>query len=179
MIAAVGPSAELAPEARTEAFVFHTERRLVQLTGLRARSLGELAAIDLREFTTIRQLREAILALLDERLAQPSGREKTAPPGDEFHFCRSKSFVIPTGIVARDVPEFFAVLPRVTNISFSFHFLEARLRLERPTNDFSQWLLWRGQADLAAAIDALDPYTRTLDELKAEVLAMGRRRGYC
>jgi hypothetical protein len=217
-------------EARTEPFLFYTERRLVELTGLRARSLTELAAIlrqvsgssifyhthhlflshhfekpvvynefalwagealqeqalaeklaavDLREFTSLRQLRQAILAIVEQHLRQPGGEQRIAPPGDEFHFCKSKSFVMPTGMVAHDVREFFALLPQVTNISFYFHFLEARLRLERPTNDFSQWLSWRGEIALAAAIDALDPYTRTLDELKADLLALGRRRGYC
>jgi hypothetical protein len=215
--------------AHAEPFFFYTERRLVELTGLSARSLAELAAIlrqvpgssifyhthhlflshhfekpvvynefalwvgealqeqalaeklaaiDLREFTSIRQLREAILAVVEQHLRQPETALRVAPPGDEFHFCKSKSFVMPTGMVAHDVREFFALLRQVTNISFYFHFLEARLRLERSTNDFSQWLSWRGETALAAAIDALDPYMRTLDELKADLLALGRRHGY-
>ena len=32
------------------------------------------------------------------------------------------------------------LIEQVTNACLHFHFFEARLRLERPTNDFSQWL---------------------------------------
>ena len=185
-------------------FIFHTERRLVSLTGLRAynlqqlmailaevpgssvfyhthhqflshhfekpvvyndfaqwastalleESLGEkLSAIDLRAFTSIRQLREALLAEMEAHLKASDGYSPDCRRGHEFHFCKSKSFIMPTGLVARDVPDFFAKLPRVSNISIYFHFLEARLRLARPINDFSLWLSSLGEEDLAEAID--------------------------
>lgn len=137
----------------------------------------KLGAIDLLAFTTIRQLREAILSLMETHLRTAGGRSRECPPGDEFNFCKSKSFIMPTGIVARDVPEFLAKLQTITNISLYFHFLEARLRLGRPTNDFSQWLSGRGQSRLAKAIDQLDPYSSTLDELKEEIIAQGRTYG--
>lgn len=212
----------------SEAFHFYTERRLVELTGLKARTLAELAsllhqvpgssifyhthhlflshhfekpvvynefaiwvgealqeealaerlaAIDLLAFTSVRQLREAIVGLVEAHLGDSGGRLRECPPGDEFHFCKSKSFIMPTGLVAWDVPDFFAKLPKITNISLYFHFLEARLRLEGPTNDFSQWLSWRGEEELAQAVNSLDPYSRTLDELKADMAALGRKYG--
>lgn len=136
-----------------------------------------LGAIDLMAFTSIRQLRDAIIALIEEHLNSASGRARECPPGDEFHFCKSKSFILPTGIVAHDVPEFFAKLPGITNVSLYFHFLEARLRLERQTNDFSQWLRGRGEGNLADAIDRLDPYIVTLDELKNQIVALERNHG--
>lgn len=138
--------------------------------------LGEkLAAIDLLASTSIRQLREAIISTIEEDVDGYKRRARECPPGDEFHFCRSKSFIMPTGLTAADPPEFFAVLPRVTNVSLFFHFFGARLRLERPTNDFSQWLAWRGEDGLAAAIDKLDPYTMTLDELRDRIVDLGKR----
>ena len=212
----------------TEPFVFYTERRLVALTGLRARNLTELlgflrggpgssifyhthhmylshhfetpmfsndfalwvsealqeeemgeklAAIDLLSFTSVRQLREAIISTIESDLAENGRRLRECPPGDEFHFCRSKSFMMPTGLVARDPNEFFALLPRVSNVSLFFHFFEARLRLERPTNDFSQWLAWRGEERLAKAVDELDPYIMTLDELRNRIIDLGKGRG--
>lgn len=212
----------------SEPFHFHTERRLVQLTGLKARTLAELAsllhevpgssifyhthhlflshhfekpvvynqfatwvgealqeealaerlaAVDLLAFTSVRQVREAIVELVETHLRANGGRYRECPPGAEFHFCNSKSFIMATGLVARDVPDFFAKLPRITNICLFFHFLEARLRLERPTNDFSQWLSWRGEEELAQAINSLDPYSRTLDELKADIVALGAKYG--
>jgi hypothetical protein len=141
-------------------------------------ALGEkLAAIDLLSFTSIRDLREAIIATVEGNVGENGRRRRECPPGDEFHFCRSKSFIMRTGLVARDPKEFFDVLPQVTNVSLFFHFFEARLRLGRPTNDFSQWLAWRGEELLANSINALDPYSMTLDEFKEHIIALGRGRG--
>ena len=135
----------------------------------------KLAAVDLLAYISIRQVREAIIAQITSHL--PVFQARRCLPGHEFHFCRSKSFVMPTQIVAEDPGDFFAKLAHVSNVSLYYHFLEARLRLGRPTNDFSQWLIWRGAPDLAAAIDRLDPYTRTLDELKQEIMELGRSYG--
>jgi len=207
-------------------FIFYTERRLVALTGLKAKNLPELlnglrqvsgasiffhthhqylshhfekpvfyndfarwvsealqeqrlaeqlAAIDLLTFTTIRQLREAIIPTIENYHNENGGRARECPPGDEFHFCKSQSFIMPTGLVAQEVADFFANLPRVSNVSLYFHFFEARLRLERPTNDFSQWLAERGEQALAQAIDQLDPCIMTLDELKSEIIKFGKK----
>jgi hypothetical protein len=73
------------------------------------------------------------------------------------------------------VPELFANIARLSNASLHFHFFESRLRLERPTNDFSQWLNDRGETTLARRIDRLNPYSMKLDELKAEIVRLGRR----
>jgi hypothetical protein len=211
-----------------EPFIFHTERRLVELTGIRAKNLWELVsslqqvsgssifyhthhlylahhfekpffyndfalwashalqeealaekltAIDLLAFTTIRQLREAIITTIEDYLDHHEGRPRECPPGSEFHFCKSKSFIMPTGIIARNVPDLLIKLPLVTNVSLYFHFFESRLRLERATNDFSRWLTDRGEQELANAVDSLNPYAMTLDELKEEIINLGRR--YC
>ncbi len=136
-----------------------------------------LAAIDLLAFTTIRDLRESILGMVEDHIRTSKGQLRECPPGDELHFCKSKSFIMPTGIVAQDPVDFFAKLPGITTTSLYFHFLEARLRLGRTTNDFSHWLASQGQTKLAAEIDQLDPYTRTLDELKEELIDLGSRNG--
>ncbi len=137
----------------------------------------QLSAIDLLDFTSIRQLREAIIAVIEAHLEKVGGGLRECPPGDEFHFCKSMSFIMPTGIVASDVPDFFAKLRGITNVSLYFHFLEARLRLERRTNDFSQWLRWRGEGELADSVDRLDPYVVTLDELKDQIVELGHSHG--
>jgi len=134
----------------------------------------KLAAIDLLSFKTIRQLREAMIATIEAQLGENSGRVRECPPGDEFHFCKSKSFVMPTGILAQNVEDFFAKLPHVTTVSLFFHFFESRLRLERSTNDFSLWLADCGEQALAQAIDRLDPYLLSLDELKNEIIDLGK-----
>ncbi|MCG3155868.1 MAG: hypothetical protein DKINENOH_02476 [bacterium] len=156
--------------------VFYNDFALWASEALQAEELAEkLAAIDLLAFTTIRQLREAIIAVVTEFLAQQTNNARDCPEGDEFHFCQSKSFIMPTGIVAHSVPEFFACLPRITTSTLYFHFFEARLRLGHTTNDFSRWLADNGEAKLARAIDKLDPYLLTLDELKARIIKLGHK----
>lgn len=129
-----------------------------------------LAAIDLLAITSIRELREAIISTVQKHMDSAGRRD--CPPGDEFHFCEAKSFIMPTGMVAHNVPEFFEEISRVSNSCLHFHFFEARLRLERPTNDFSKWLNDLGEAKLASAIDKLDPYAVTLDELKEQIMQL-------
>jgi hypothetical protein len=204
-------------------FVFQTERRLVRLTGRRARTLSELvthlrqvsgacvfyhthhlylshhfrrpvfyndfaswtdealqervlaeqlAAVDLLAFTAIRPLREALLAVMEQYLRQ-GVLERGCPPGDEFHFCQSQSFVMPTGVVADSPVELFRQLERVTSQSLFYHFFGARLRLGRSTNDFSAWLEAQGETLIARAIDRLDPYAVSLDELKEQIILIG------
>ena len=141
---------------------------------LREEALAEkLAAIDLLAFTTIRELRETIIQTIDDYVAELNRPTYDCRPDEAFHFCRSKSFVLPIGLVAHDVADFFAKLPHISNASLYFHFFEARLRLGRRTNDFSRWLKDRGRDDLANAIDQLNPYIRTLDELKADIVHLG------
>jgi hypothetical protein len=143
---------------------------------LQADRLGEkLAAIDLLSFTTIRQLRDAIVETIETDQAENSVHVRECPPDDEFHFCRSKSFVMPTGLVAHTPREFFEIMPRVTTVSLFFHVFGARLRLDQTASDFSAWLAWRGQEGLAKAIDEIDPYVLTLDELKERIIALGER----
>jgi len=214
------------PSVVVTPFVFHTERRLVVLTGRKASNLEELlchlrqvsgscvfyhthvaylaqhfgkprfysefanwasqalqeerlaerlAAIDLLAITSIRELREAIANTIQRHLEAETKTRRECPPGDEFHFCEAKSFIMPTGQVAHDIPEFFQTIQQVTNTCLHFHFFEARLRLERPTNDFSQWLGGLGESRLARKIDHLNPYTMTLDELKHEIVKTGRK----
>ena len=142
---------------------------------LREYALAErIAALDMLSFTSVRQLREAMLSLMVERLAGDD-TPPAAPAGEQFYFCRSRSYILPSGLVARTVPDLFAAVQQASHASLYYHFFEARLRLGRASNNFSDWLLRKGRADLAADIEALDPYVRTLDELKADIAAVGRK----
>lgn len=101
---------------------------------LQEEALGEkLAAIDLLSFTSIRGLRESILVEVDKAIDGGADRSRNCPARDELHFCRSKSFIMPTGLVADDPQAFFHLLPNVSNVSLFYHFFEARLRLGRAT----------------------------------------------
>jgi hypothetical protein len=158
--------------------VFHNDFANWVSTALLEEPLSEkLVAIDLLTFGSIRQLREAIIKTIESYLAEIGGRLRDCLPGDEFHFSESKSFIMPSGVVAYDIPDFFAKLPRVSNASLYFHFFEARLRLEKPTNDFSAWFCYRGAEELGEAIDRLNPYLMTMEELREEIIKLGDSEG--
>jgi hypothetical protein len=141
---------------------------------LREEPLAEkLAAIDLLAFTSIAELRDALLRTIDTYLATLDRPGYQCRPEEAFHFCRSRSFVLPTGLIADDVGDFFEKVASISHASLYFHFFEARLRLGRQTNDFSRWLTDRGRPDLASAIDGLNPYVRTLDELRRDIVQLG------
>jgi len=133
-----------------------------------------LAAIDLLAITSLHELQENLVSVLRRHLQDGGQLQRECPRGDEFHFCEAKSFVMTTGQVARDVREFFSTVGSVSPTCLHFHFFEARLRLERPTNDFSQWLQDCGEGRLARRIDRLNPYTMTLHELQQEIVKLGR-----
>jgi hypothetical protein len=154
--------------------LFHNDFALWVSVALLEEPLSEkLAAIDLLAFGSIRQLREFLIAKVESYMGEIGRATRECLPGDELHFCESKSFIMPSGLVAHDIPEFFDNLRRVSNASLFFHFFESRLRLEQPTNDFSAWLRYRGADNLAAAIDKLNPYLMTMEELREEIIKLG------
>jgi hypothetical protein len=210
-------------EKACDPFYFYSERRLVELTGEKARNLTELlyvlrfidgaavfyhthhafldyhaitpdfrsdfavwvrdeirdqmlaerlGGVDPMEYTSIRELREVTLDLLEEHIEE-HGDKRQARPGNEFYFCRSKSFVLPTGRVAKTLDEFYKHLKKISLRSLFYHFFEARLRHERRTNDFSLWLTdCLGKKSLADKIEKTDPYVLTLDQLRRKMLAL-------
>jgi Family of unknown function (DUF5752) len=156
--------------------IFHNDFAIwVSQALLEERLAEKLTSIDLLAFSSIRQLREAIIEMVEDFARESRGRSRDCPPGQEFYFCESQSFVTPMGVVAATVPEFFEALRLVSNTAIYFHFFEARLRLDRPDNDFSLWLRRQGEEELAAAIDRINPYVMTLDELKNQIIKIGEK----
>jgi hypothetical protein len=139
--------------------------------------LGEqLASINTTEFQTIRDLRERLIQII-ESAPERKNTENHAPEGEEFHFIRAVSFVLSTPYVASTLLEFAKCLKKVTVGSLYYHIFEARLRLERPTNDFSYWLEENlGEKALAAQINKLDPYTHTMNWLRKRLIALVEKK---
>jgi hypothetical protein len=141
--------------------------------------LGEkLASIDTIQYSTIRRLREKIVFTIDDYLANsPFAKLKFAKSGEEFHFMKSVSFVLPSGYIAIDLREFTDALRKITIDSIYFHIFEARLRLEREGNDFSNWIEYSlGDKELAEEISRLDPYTQTLENLRQSILSIVQKK---
>ena len=131
-----------------------------------------LAFMDPTEFPSIRELRERILQVIDDRLAE-EGETVPAPPGREFHFCQSISLIYPVGLEARTLPDLAAGIRQASARTLFFHLVEARLRIGRCTNDLSSWLSDRLEAaDLAGRLDQLDLSVTSTEDLRQQVLSV-------
>jgi hypothetical protein len=137
------------------------------------RELGEkLASIDIIQFTSVRSLREKIIAVIEDYLRkQPSAQKRFVNPGAEFHFIKSVSFIFQTNYVASDLKELAEILKKITIDSIYYHVFESRLRLEKGKNDISLWIeKVIGDKRLADKITQLDPYTFTLEALRKKLV---------
>jgi hypothetical protein len=135
-----------------------------------------LASIDTFEFPTIGALRQMIVGVIQDFLAQTSN-EREAPPGNEFHFIKSISVVLPTPYVAHNLREFVGILKRVSIGSLYFHIFDAKLRLQRGANDFSLWLDdCLAEKELAEQITRLDPYNYTMENLREIIIKLCEKR---
>ncbi|MDP2924408.1 MAG: DUF5752 family protein [Candidatus Omnitrophota bacterium] len=143
------------------------------------KELGErLASIDTIQFSTIRSLRDKITKTIEGYLKNnPSAKLKFAHIGEEFYFIKAVSFILPTNYVAYDLEGFTDVLKKITIDAIYFHIFEARLRLEKGDNDFSNWIETSiGDKELADEISRLDPYTYTLEDLRKTVIKIIEKR---
>ena len=133
--------------------------------------LGErLGSIDIYKFSTIRGLREKLIEVIEGFLFDAK-EIRNAPAGKEFDFTKSRSFVLPTPYVANNLCEMVEILKKVTIRSIDFHVFNARLRLERGTNDFSNWIdTSLGYPELAAKLEKFDPYTFTMEGLRQNII---------
>ena len=141
--------------------------------------LGErLASIDTIQYSTIRALREKIIATIEDyQAANPRVNQRFAREGEEFYFIKSASFVLASNYIANNLREFSDALKKVTLDSIYFHIFESRLRLEKTSNDFSYWIEFSlGKKALADEIARLDPYTQTLEDLRRKLIKIIGRR---
>ncbi|MDP2968820.1 MAG: DUF5752 family protein, partial [Deltaproteobacteria bacterium] len=96
----------------------------------------KLGALDIRDFTSIRALREAMLEIVEgyfQEFPQCKERRSKTP----FFFCQSVSVVMPTKHIAWGLEDFYQIIGKIGIRSIHYHLIEARLRLGIHTNDFS------------------------------------------
>lgn len=138
----------------------------------------ELASIDIMSYPTIRSIRDALIKKIERAIkARLRIKNLSAPEGSEFSFLKSVSFIFSTPYIANDLKSFTDCLKNISISSVYFHMFEARLRLERSTNDFSNWLANSlGEKDLALKIARLDPYTQTGEGLRETILNLIGKR---
>jgi hypothetical protein len=139
-------------------------------------SLAEgLASVDVREFTSVAELRERLVQIVENFLQRtPAAANRAAK--ETFYFCASDTVIIPTNFVAHTLREFAEGLRGVSVHCIQHHFIEARLRLKLMSNDFSQWLYEdMGLTDAARRLNRIDIYTMTLDGVREEIIRIVER----
>lgn len=143
------------------------------------KTLGEqLGSVSTTEFSTLRALRDRLTGIIEGYIRRrPLVMVRFVDPQDAFHFVKVTSIVLPTPHEAADLAEFESCLKAVSMDSLYFHIFEARLRLERETNDFSFWFRTELEEEaLARAVESLDPYTHTMEDLRQTILRLVRQR---
>jgi hypothetical protein len=150
---------------------YHSEFAQWISTSLGEEALAEkLAMLDVRDFTSIRALREAMIRILEEHLlAHPgSAKQQGKTP---FFLCQSISVAMQTGDMARSLADFHRIVQKIGVRSIHYHLIEARLRLGIHTNDFSYWFrtsLMRER--LARRIEGIDIYLHSFDQIRQMIL---------
>jgi hypothetical protein len=134
-----------------------------------------LASVDVREFTSVAELRARFIQIVEDFLKR-SPAAATRAARETFYFCAADSVVIPTNFVARTLGEFAEGLRGVSVHCIHHHFIEARLRLKLMSNDFSQWLHEDlGLTEAARQLNRLDIYTATLDNVREQIIRIVER----
>lgn len=132
----------------------------------------QLAALDVRDYTSIAALREDLCRPVREYIVQhPEFAQQEAL--ERFYFCESVEVTLSLGRSALTLEEFQEGVAHLSHASFYFHFISSRLRLQLRTNDFSHWLSDSlGLKTLADSINRIDIYTNTLDSARAKLLRL-------
>jgi hypothetical protein len=146
----------------------------------------KISSLDLRSFSTIRDLRNEILSRIYSSKDDIGMKrwERPVVPGMEFHFCRSASIIMPTGFTAVSIEDFIKALAKIDIGSLFYHLIEAPLNRDEAdyefNNDFSCWIKSLTNMDAEAnAIANLDPYTWDMETLRRkiiEILGKGKLR---
>jgi Family of unknown function (DUF5752) len=127
-----------------------------------------LGALDPMEFESLETLRQEVIDIIEDRLAEVTF-VPWAAPGHEFHFQRSQMIVLDTGHLAATPADLAARVPRLSTGSIFYHFIEGRRRPPLKVDDFSFWLAgWGPELEPEReAIAAIDYHLWSLTEMRA------------
>jgi len=138
----------------------------------RAELAEQLAALDIRDYLSLTELRRDLLRIVTEYCAAnstPAHQEAF----ESFYFCEALEVAVPLAVEARTLEEFRAGLERLDHPSFYYHFIASRLRLHLRTNDFTAWLEGSlGLDALAQQVNQVDIYTNTLDSAREKLISL-------
>ncbi len=131
-----------------------------------------LAVINPFEFDSLETLREELVTVINDHLTRLSSVPRLEF-GEPFYFQQSDVVQVPLGPGVTSLAEFRSALADVDTSAIYFHMIEARARLGRRADDFSEWI--RSALDLPALADRvarIDAYMTSLERVRARVLGL-------
>ncbi len=132
-----------------------------------------LGVIDPTEFSSLEELRQELLEVIEERLDETEF-VPWARPDQEFNFITSQIVVFDTNRRIVEPKELADAIPTLSVGSIFYHFIDARRRTPGAVDDFRAWLWGFGEtyADLCVELATVDPYFPTLTELRGELAVL-------
>ncbi|MBW1989534.1 MAG: hypothetical protein JRI97_08305 [Deltaproteobacteria bacterium] len=136
-----------------------------------------LGIIDPTDFPTLDELRDELLDTIEERLDETE-IVPWAKPENRFHFIRSQIVVFDTHLTVRSPEELAKAVPHMSVGSVFLHFVDARRRTPKGTDDFRAWMegcFPEGYEALHHDLANLDYFFYTLTELRQKLAEVFER----
>jgi hypothetical protein len=136
-----------------------------------------LGIIDPYETDSMDELRRLLLDIIEDRLSELAPWVPMVRQGGEFYFMEATSVVFDTQERIPTPRKLSDAVKHMTNGSIYYHFLEALRRPPLQKDDFTAWLCEVGEAGkpFLEAIATIDPYFKTLGELRSELVRVIRK----
>lgn len=130
-----------------------------------------LGILDPTNYPNLEALRSEMLDLMDERLNN-AHHIQWVQADQQFSFNRSQIVIYDTHKRIKEPKEFRKLAPSFSTGTIFYHFIDARRREPIGQDDFRPWLEQFGTTydGLRAQLEAIDPYFRSLTELKARLV---------
>jgi hypothetical protein len=129
-----------------------------------------LAIVDPTDFLDTDSLRKKVIEVVEERIDEIE-YTSWSRWGPRFHFLRSITIVYDMGLHAQVPSDLKSLVVKMPPTSIFYHFIDARRRTPKQTDDFSYWLTYfDGQFDpVIEKIKLIDPYFLSLSEIKQKL----------
>ncbi|MCX5871780.1 MAG: DUF5752 family protein [Deltaproteobacteria bacterium] len=129
-----------------------------------------LSIIDPAAFADLESLRQELLEVIEQRLDETE-MITWAKIDMQFHFVDSQIIVFDTREKIEEPEQLVEAVPKMSEGSLFYHFIDARRRSPEMMDDFRLWLRPCGDRyeDLCSQLASVDPYFVSLMELRAQL----------
>ncbi|MFA5479552.1 MAG: DUF5752 family protein [Candidatus Muiribacteriota bacterium] len=133
----------------------------------------KLAVIDPTDYKNMEELRKEVAEIIEERLDEDEWISWIKPTRP-FYFMDSHIVVFDTGFEIDRPEQLLDIIPKMSEGSIYYHFIDARKRTDGSIDDFRAWLEgFNGKySELMEDIATLDPYFVSLTHLKEQLVCI-------